>query len=70
MTDPGAAKRPIGLREGLRRLSKGLIAYGTIGVVVTVIGLLAFVWSLGAFAGWPHSTSTSAGRKNLASTTT
>ena len=51
MTDPGAAKRPIGLREGLRRLSTGLIAYGTIGVVVTVIGLLAFVWSLGRLNG-------------------
>ena len=51
MTDPGAAKRPIGLREGLRRLSTGLIAYGTIGVVVTVIGLLAFAWSLGRLNG-------------------
>ena len=51
MTDPGVAKRPIGLREGLRRLSKGLIAYGTIGVVVAVIGLLAFVWALGRLNG-------------------
>ncbi len=51
MTDPGAAKRPIGLREGLRRFSTGLIAYGTIGVVVAVIGLLAFVWSLGRLNG-------------------
>jgi len=45
------AKRPIGLREGLHRLSKGLIAYGTIGVVVAVIGLLAFVWALGRLNG-------------------
>ena len=51
MTDPGATKRPIGLREGLRRLSKGLIAYGTIGVIVTAIGLLAFIWSLGRLNG-------------------
>jgi hypothetical protein len=50
-TKPGAAKRPVGLREGLRRLSTGLIAYGTIGVIVTAIGLLAFIWSLGRLNG-------------------
>jgi hypothetical protein len=51
VTDPGATKRPIGLREGLRRLSKGLIAYGAIGVIVAAIGLLAFIWSLGRLNG-------------------
>ena len=56
MTDPGATgsaavKRPVGLREGLRRLSTGLIAYGTIGVVVTAIGLSAFIWSLARLNG-------------------
>jgi hypothetical protein len=38
------SSHPIGLREGLRRLSRGLLAYGTIGLVITVIGLLAMLW--------------------------
>lgn len=33
-----------GLREGLGRLSRGLIAYGLIGLVVAVIGFGALVW--------------------------
>ncbi len=45
------ADKPVGLREGLRRLSVGLLAYGTIGVVVAAIGLLAFIWSLGRLGG-------------------
>jgi hypothetical protein len=51
MTDPTVAKRPVGLREGLRRLSVGLIAYGSIGIIVALIGLVAFVWSLGRLNG-------------------
>jgi len=33
-----------GVRDGLRRLSRGLIAYGIIGVVVAAIGFGALVW--------------------------
>lgn len=36
--------RPLGLREGLHRLSRGLIAYGIIGLVVAAIGFGAMVW--------------------------
>jgi methyl-accepting chemotaxis protein len=40
-----AASRPVGLRGGLYRLSRGLIAYGIVGLVVTAIGLGALVWA-------------------------
>ena len=36
--------RPLGLRGGLHRLSRGLIAYGIIGLVVAAIGFGAMVW--------------------------
>ena len=36
--------RPLGLRGGLRRLSRGLIAYGIVGLVVAAIGFGALVW--------------------------
>jgi hypothetical protein len=32
---------------GLRRLSKGLIAYGVIGLIITLLGLFALVWVSG-----------------------
>jgi hypothetical protein len=35
---------PLGLRGGLRRLSLGLIAFGSIGLVVALIGLVALNW--------------------------
>ena len=34
----------LGLRGGLRRLSRGLIAYGVIGLVLAAVGLGALVW--------------------------
>jgi len=34
----------LGLRGGLRRLSRGLIAYGIVGLVVAAIGFGALVW--------------------------
>ena len=37
--------RPLGLRGGLRRVSRGLIAYGIIVLVVTAIGFGALVWA-------------------------
>lgn len=46
-------RRPLSLRGGLLRLSTGLIAYGLIGVAVTVIGVFALLWvggRLGAIA--------------------
>ncbi len=36
--------RPLGLRGGLRRLSRGLIACGLIGLVVAAIGFGGMVW--------------------------
>jgi len=39
--------RPLGLAEGLHRLSRGLIAYGIIGIVVAAIGFGALVWANG-----------------------
>ncbi len=36
--------RPLGLRGGLHRLSRGLIAYGIVGLVVAAIGFGAMVW--------------------------
>lgn len=36
--------RPVGLRGGLHRSSRGLIAYGIIGLVVAAIGFGAVVW--------------------------
>ena len=36
--------RPIGMRGGMRHLSRGLIAYGIVGLVVSAIGLGAMVW--------------------------
>jgi hypothetical protein len=39
--------RPLGLRGGLRRVSRGLIVYGIIGLGVTAIGFGALVWANG-----------------------
>ena len=39
-----AEPRGLGLRRGLRRLSRGLIAYGAFGLFVTAIGVGALVW--------------------------
>jgi hypothetical protein len=39
------------LRPGLRLLASGLIAYGTIGVAIAVLGLLAMVWVSGRVGG-------------------
>jgi hypothetical protein len=39
-----AEPRPIDLRGGLHRLSRGLIAYGIIALVVATIGFGALVW--------------------------
>jgi hypothetical protein len=36
--------KPLGLRLGLRRLSTGLLAYGAIGMVLVVLGLIATIW--------------------------
>lgn len=41
MTAP--AERPVRLGPGLRRLSRGLIAYGVIGLIVALLGLAALI---------------------------
>jgi ABC-type transporter Mla subunit MlaD len=35
---------PLDLRDGLRRLSTGLIAYGAIGIALSIIGLVALLY--------------------------
>ena len=38
------ARADRGLRPGLRRLSTGLLAYGALGIVLAMLGLVATVW--------------------------
>ena len=40
-----------GIRAGLRRLSRGLIAYGVVGLIVAAIGLGELVWVNGRVTG-------------------
>src|SRR6476659_60211 len=35
---------PLDLRDGLRRLSTGLIAYGAIGIALSILGLVALLY--------------------------
>ncbi len=46
MTGPLApdARADRSLRPGLRRLSTGLLAYGALGIVLAMLGLVAMVW--------------------------
>ena len=37
-------RSPTGLRDGLRRLSTGLVAYGVVGMTLALAGLIAFAW--------------------------
>src|SRR4029077_3647808 len=39
-----AQPKPIGLRRALRWVSTGLLAYGAIGMVLVVLGLIATIW--------------------------
>jgi hypothetical protein len=49
---------PIGLRDGLRRLATGLIAYGAIGIVIAAIGLVAVFWLSGRIGAIGDPTTT------------
>ena len=45
MTTPSpAVRRRRGLRAGLRRLRIGLLAYGSVGLLLALVGLAALVW--------------------------
>jgi hypothetical protein len=44
-------RRSLTLRGGLRRLSTGLIAYGLVGIALTLMGLVALVWVGGRVSG-------------------
>jgi hypothetical protein len=44
-------ERPIGLRVGLRRLSTGLLVYGTIGTILAIVGLVALLYVGGRIGG-------------------
>jgi hypothetical protein len=48
---PPGGLRPLGLRGGLRRLSTGLLVYGTVGLVLALVGLAALVWVGGRMGG-------------------
>jgi hypothetical protein len=54
-----AEQRPVGLREGLHRLSTGLVVYGLIGILVAIIGLGALVWTNGRIASLTDRVNTS-----------
>lgn len=63
MTEPPAPPAPpapgrLRLRGGLRRLSAGLIGYGTIGLVLALLGLIALVWVGGRLGGLSDRVST------------
>ena len=62
-----AETRPMDLRGGLHRLSRGLIAYGIIGLVVATIGFGALVWVNGRITNLRAEVDTTVG---LLTTTT
>jgi hypothetical protein len=62
-----AETRPLDLRGGLHRLSRGLIAYGIIGLVVATIGFGALVWVNGRITNLRAEVDTTVG---LLATTT
>jgi hypothetical protein len=57
--------RPLGLRGGLRRLSRGLIAYGIIGLVVAAIGFGALVWVNGRVSSLRAEVETTLGQRSI-----
>jgi hypothetical protein len=59
---PPQASRPLDLRGGLDRLSRGLIAYGIIGLVVAAIGLAALFWVSGQVGSVRAEVGTSVGQ--------
>jgi hypothetical protein len=48
----------LGLRGGLRRLSTGLLAYGTAGLVLALLGLIALLWVGARLGGMADRVST------------
>lgn len=58
---------PLGLGQGLLRLSRGLIAYGVVGLVVAAIGLGALLWVNGRVGSLQSEAATTVAR--LATTT-
>ena len=58
--EPPAPPAPgrLRLRGGLRRLSAGLIGYGTIGLALALLGLIALVWVGGRLGGLSDRVST------------
>jgi hypothetical protein len=49
--EPEGQPRPIDLRRGLHQLSRGLVAYGVIGIVVAALAFGALVWVNGRIGG-------------------
>jgi hypothetical protein len=56
-------KRPLGLRGGLHRFSRGLIAYGILGLAVAAIGFGALVWVNGRVANLRRDVDTTLARR-------
>jgi hypothetical protein len=59
---PPGPPRPPDLRGGLDRLSRGLIAYGIVGLVVAAIGLAALFWVSGQVGRVRDEVGTSVGQ--------
>ena len=60
--EPAGEPRPVDLRRGLRQLSRGLVAYGVIGIVVAAIAFGALVWVNGRIGGLRTEVTTTIGQ--------
>jgi hypothetical protein len=58
--------RPFDLRGGLHRLSRGLVAYGILGLVVAAIGFGALVWVNGRVSNLRAEVDTTLGQRATA----
>jgi hypothetical protein len=68
MGETVAAPGPVDLRRGLDRLSRGLVAYGIVALVVAAIAFGALIWVNGRIGGLRDDVTTTVGL--LATTTT
>ena len=60
--EPEGEPRPLDLRRGLHQLSRGLVAYGVIGLVVAALAFGALVWVNGRIGGLRTEVTTTIGQ--------
>jgi hypothetical protein len=65
--EPEGAPQPLDLRRGLQQLSRGLVIYGVIGIVMAAIAFGALIWVNGRIGGLRSEVETTIGQ--LATTT-